>query len=420
MEKKLVIEVHVGKRYGVSRLNCDEAGQVKDVVIDNERYNRISSQSKKRVWREHMEECIERMEHVYRTRAIKDILIKKFSAIENPFFQENAFEIADYIVKNIVASADAMDDARNITKQIMIFTDYDIQDIVDCFCRLIPDKEALEKLKKETEKEAAEEKKSKSKKKDEAEKKDNTKNKIINSIKAILPMRPYGIECSLFGRMTTSKVMENVDSAVCVNHSYSFGKATMDSDYFITVDNYLSAKENETENGQSGAGYLDSKDFATHVYYEYASIDVGQFYRNLCKGVDMEKESNRLRVKEVMIETLKCLIADVVCAAPTGGQNSFASFPDPVGVYITVRDSGTNRTADTCCIKELQISDYKKTEDEKFLSAMENFTNNDFSALTDYVEKFYIGEGAERMSGTEHKTLKETIELLGEIVDERF
>ena len=99
MEKKLVIEVHVGKRYGISRLNCDEAGQVKDVVIDNERYNRISSQSKKRVWREHMEECIERMEHVYRTRAIKDILIKKFSAIENPFFQENAFEIADYIVK---------------------------------------------------------------------------------------------------------------------------------------------------------------------------------------------------------------------------------------------------------------------------------------------------------------------------------
>lgn len=76
MNKKLVIEVHVGKRYGISRLNCDGAGQVKDVLIDNSRYNRISSQSKKRVWREHLEECLGEMEHVYRTRAIKDILMK--------------------------------------------------------------------------------------------------------------------------------------------------------------------------------------------------------------------------------------------------------------------------------------------------------------------------------------------------------
>ena len=65
MNKKLVIEVHVGKRYGISRLNCDGAGQVKDVLIDNSRYNRISSQSKKRVWREHLEECLGEMEHVY-------------------------------------------------------------------------------------------------------------------------------------------------------------------------------------------------------------------------------------------------------------------------------------------------------------------------------------------------------------------
>ena len=49
MSKRMLIEVHVGKRYGISRLNCDGAGQVKDVIIDNERYNRISSQSKKKV-----------------------------------------------------------------------------------------------------------------------------------------------------------------------------------------------------------------------------------------------------------------------------------------------------------------------------------------------------------------------------------
>ena len=36
MSKRMLVEVHVGKRYGISRLNCDGAGQVKDVIIDNE------------------------------------------------------------------------------------------------------------------------------------------------------------------------------------------------------------------------------------------------------------------------------------------------------------------------------------------------------------------------------------------------
>ena len=38
MSKKMLIEVHVGKRYGISRLNCGEDGQVKDVMIDSESY----------------------------------------------------------------------------------------------------------------------------------------------------------------------------------------------------------------------------------------------------------------------------------------------------------------------------------------------------------------------------------------------
>lgn len=33
MSKRMLVEVHVGKRYGISRLNCDGAGQVKDVSL---------------------------------------------------------------------------------------------------------------------------------------------------------------------------------------------------------------------------------------------------------------------------------------------------------------------------------------------------------------------------------------------------
>ena len=151
MNKKLVVEVHVGKRYGISRLNCDGAGQVKDVLIDNSRYNRISSQSKKRVWREHLEECLGEMEHVYRTRAIKDILMKKFAAMESPLYQENAEEMAEYIVKNIL-KCDLKNKAIDVTSQILVFTEYDIKDIMNVFCEVITGQEEWDKLKKETEK----------------------------------------------------------------------------------------------------------------------------------------------------------------------------------------------------------------------------------------------------------------------------
>ena len=252
--RKLVIEMHVGKRYGISRLNCDGAGQVKDVMIDNVRYNRISSQSKKRVWRENLEECMGEMEHVYRTRAIKDILMKKLSAMDNAFYQENAEEMAEYIVKNIL-KCDLKERADiDVTNQVLVFTEYDVKDILNVFSDIIKGIDEWDALKKETEKKA------KKKKQD-----DGYTAQIISAIKKKLPLRTYGVDCAMFGRMTTSDIMESVESAVSTNHSYSMGAATMDNDYFTVVDNYLSDMKSELESGQSGSAYLDSKDFASHV-----------------------------------------------------------------------------------------------------------------------------------------------------------
>lgn len=404
--RKLVIEVHVGKRYGISRLNCDGAGQVKDVMIDNVRYNRISSQSKKRVWRENLEEYMGEMEHVYRTRAIKDVLMKKLSVMSDAFYQENAEEMAECIVKHIL-KCDLKERADiDVTNQVLVFTEYDVKDILDVFCDIIKGIDEWDALKKEIEKKA------KKKKQD-----DEYTAQIISAIKKKLPLRTYGVDCAMFGRMTTSDIMESVESAVSTNHSYSMGAATMDNDYFTVVDNYLSDMKSELDSGQSGSAYLDSKDFASHVYYEYASIDVRQFYVNLCKGVDMTDESNKKRVKGMLIQAIQCVVRNIVCAAPAGGQHAFASFPDPVGVYVTIRDTGTNRTADTCCMKEMHK--YGGKEDEKFISAMHEFTGNDFSDR-DYIAKMYAGEQPEQIIGAEHKNMKEILDTIGEIVHERF
>ena len=428
MSKRMLVEVHVGKRYGISRLNCDGAGQVKDVIIDNERYNRISSQSKKKVWRENLEKRLERlngdsMEHVYRTRAMKDIFKKEFLKKESELYAENADAMAEYIIKSVLSCTLEEKNGFDVTNQVLIVTKYDVEDIVEVFCDVIKTPEDWEQAKKEAaekEKEKENDKKKGGKAKSSA--KNSASQRIISALKAKLPLRKYGVECSLFGRMATSGVMETVESAMCVNHSYSLGKATLDSDYYIVVDNYLSAMASETESGQSGAGYLDEKEFSSHVYYEYASIDVGKFYDNLTKGVDMSDEKNVQRIKTIIIEAVKCVINDIATSAPSGGQNSFASRPDPVGVYITIKEGGEGRTADTYCIKEMvkKGSAAAKTEADKFLNAMNEFTSGDFADDSDYLARIYAGESPEMLNGAEHMSWKEAVKKVGDAIDEKF
>ena len=178
----------------------------------------------------------------------------------------------------------------------------------------------------------------------------------------------------------------------------------------------------ETESGQSGAGYLDEKEFSSHVYYEYASIDVGKFYDNLTKGVDMSDEKNVQRIKTVIIEAVKCVINDIATSAPSGGQNSFASRPAPVGVYITIKEDGEGRTADTYCIKEMvkKGSAAAKTEADKFLNAMNEFTSGDFADDSDYLARIYTGESPEMLNGAEHMSWKEAVKKVGDVIDEKF
>lgn len=418
MNKKMLIEVHVGKRYGISRLNCGEDGQVKDVIIDNERYNRISSQAKKKVWRENLEKHFEKisgdaMEHVYRTRAIKDIFEKRFKEMQEQLYIENSEKMAEYLTKVLLGCSLEQKSGVDTTKQILVINNYDIEDLLNAFCSIINTEEDWNKAKDEMELDDKKKKKLTS----------PLSKKIINILRKGLPLRQYGVECSLFGRMTTSGIMEVVESAMCVNHSYSLGKATLDTDYFTVVDTYLENKKSEIESGQAGAGYLDEKDFASHVYYEYASIDVGKFYDNLSKGIDMTDEMNVNRVKKAMIEAVKCVINDIACSAPSGGQNSFASRPDPVGVYITIREYGAGRTADTCCIKEMGRQNASKSESDKFINALKDFVSGDFST-DDCLKKIYVGENANEIidscNDIEHMNWKKSLNIIGELIDERF
>ena len=399
---RFVIEMHVGKLYGVGRMNCDSTGRNKDVMFNNKRYHRISSQSKKYAWRENMEEyfCEDK---TYKTRHVCDLIEKRLESCDSELLKNNATDIAKTITEKIIL--DNNNDTKeklkenNKTAQVIVITNHDVDDIISAINKNISDEKALKQL---------------------LDKNKNIIETLKKEILSKLPMRKYSIECSLFGRMSTVGIMEPVESSVCVNHSYSLGKAKNDTDYFVVNENYVAQNCDDIVVQNQGAGYLDSKDIAPgHVYYEYTSIDVTHFYENLCKGVDMTKEENKERVKKVLKDVVLFMVDAVLSASPKGAQNAFATSPLPVGALIRIRDKGQNLTADNFCFQEM--SKYDKTEEEKFYSAMNNFLKFSKSNYRHYLKDIFVTFSDDAVSDYgETMTMLDAINNIGEMIDERF
>ena len=67
--------------------------------------------------------------------------------MDNPFIRDNASDMAAYIVTNIIGCEFSKDNSSNITNQIMIFTEYDLQDIISCFIDVASDSESWKTMK---------------------------------------------------------------------------------------------------------------------------------------------------------------------------------------------------------------------------------------------------------------------------------
>ena len=116
------------------------------------------------------------------------------------------------------------------------------------------------------------------------------------------------------------------------------------------------------------------------------------------------------------------MINDIDKSAPSRGQNYFESQPDQDIEYITIKEDREGPTADTYCIKEMvkKGSAAAKTEADKFLNAMNEFTSGDFADDSDYMARIYTGESPEMLNGAEHMSWKEAVKKVGDIIDEKF
>ncbi|RLA38674.1 MAG: type I-E CRISPR-associated protein Cas7/Cse4/CasC [Gammaproteobacteria bacterium] len=116
------------------------------------------------------------------------------------------------------------------------------------------------------------------------------------------------VDIALSGRMATSGLMTNVDGALAVAHAITTHSVDADIDWFTAVDDLI------VDEGEMGAGHLNTQEFSSGVFYRYASLNIGQLQKNL-------GDCSRQKALEVARHFIH-LFATVV---PSAKQQTFAA-----------------------------------------------------------------------------------------------
>lgn len=138
------------------------------------------------------------------------------------------------------------------------------------------------------------------------------------------------VDIGLFGRMTTSDLVVNVEAACQVAHAIGTHEAFIESDYFTAMDDQKS-KFASTQTEKTGAAFLGSGEtetfFNSVVYYKYLNLDLDALKKHLSW-----QDGNAAK-------TAGALVAAAALGTPTGKQNSFAAHGLPDLILIEASET---------------------------------------------------------------------------------
>lgn len=133
------------------------------------------------------------------------------------------------------------------------------------------------------------------------------------------------VDIGLFGRMTTSDLVVNVEAACQVAHAISTHEVFIESDYFTAMDD-KKPEFASTQTERTGAAFLGSGEtetfFNSAVYYKYLNLDVDALKKHLSWN-----DNDAALAAGVLVEAS-------ALATPTGKQNSFAAHALPELILV--------------------------------------------------------------------------------------
>lgn len=319
----MLLEIHMLKNYPSTNLNRDDTGTPKTCMFGGVQRSRISSQCLKRSWRESPVLKQEIDEHWLgiRTRKLPVLVCDKLK-------EQGVSEEMQKIVKQILAGIGKSTKEKtektekteknneeaqknnneaeeiNTTKQIVFYSQQDIDTVANYFKKQIDENKLSKGLKPKEIKDQA--------------------NELQKALKSDSKTRPITVDIALFGRMVTSDAFADVDASIQVAHAFSTNKVIMETDFFTAMDDMIDGKE------ENGSAMMGDTDYNSACYYIYASIDIEALKKNL----EHAKE-DRDKIVSILIPAL---IKAMALSNPGGKQNSFAGNILPSAVLIECKD----------------------------------------------------------------------------------
>ncbi len=319
----MLIEVHMLKNFPATNLNRDETGAPKTCYFGGCQRGRISSQCLKRCWRMSDEFALLgslgirscNIPAEVEKNLLKDGVSKEMAAAAKDKLKDilKKDEKGATGKKNAVKDSDDDNDSKDeITEnedrqfnknefktQILYYSPDDLKALTEATEQEIKVCGDIESFSK-------------------------AKVKEIKEIMRSMPGRALTLDIALFGRMVTSDIFLNVESAIQVAHAVSTHAVNLESDYFTAVDDLLTGQIND-DGSIGGSAMIGDADYDSCCYYLYASLDMDNLRDNL-------KNSQEALAKAPLL--VPALIRAMALSNPSGKQNTFAGnvFSDAVMV----------------------------------------------------------------------------------------
>ncbi len=379
----MFVELHMIQNFGPSCLNRDDTNTPKDCQFGGHRRARISSQCLKRAIREYFKTKIDEFKGNLgvRTRMLPKKVVDLL--VENGKDEETALAVVEKVLKQIFikdAKKKFKIDSEKKSEVLLFVNNNTAQNVADTILANWDDFNA-DKLAKAAE---------------------NKLKPLLNEIKDDLDL-----DIALFGRMVASNANLKVDASCYVAHALSTHKVDMEMDFFTAVDDLQEGED-------QGAGMMGIIMYNSSCFYRYSVLDLQQLFSNLQGD------------KNFAVSAVKGYIEASINAIPTGKQTSMAAFNKPDFIMVTMRSdqplSLVNSFAKPARIG-LKDSDLIHQSVEMLDSYLKSMT--ELYGKSDGLNIEYCLTGKEPLSflseiGTQHKSIKELLETLGEKVNECY
>ena len=321
----MFVQIHMLQSVPPGNLNRDDAGQPKKCLFGGVTRGRISSQCLKRnmrlspLFQEAFAEQLAKRTK-YLPRLVADAVLEAGVIPEKEIDGIKA-GIAAQFKKEAKAEAEGDDaaetasSATDTTPQLVFFRPAFATKIAELLGEMRKSHpQAYKKFIGEKEKRSKEE--------------DKAADEAIQAFRdaALNARESLSVDVALFGRMTTSDIVVDVEAACQVAHAISTHETLIESDYFTAMDDMQqSFVTSQTQGG--GAAFLGSGDtetfFNSAVYYKYVNIDTDALMKTVG---DTDKVRHAVGV----------MVQAAALATPTGKQNSFAAHSVPELVLVEV------------------------------------------------------------------------------------